>query len=190
MQGGACPSEFLNAPHSIPRTKETCLSPQAWQYSNKHKMRLNMKHWLLSSLACVIGFLSVSQGLAEDKKSDAAPLKEGYHEIKSKAAAALIKAHKKVVVLDIRTMKEYRIGHIKKAKHIDFFENSFKSNLEKLDRKKSYIVHCASGGRSGRSMQIFKDLGFKSIYHMNDGWKGWEKAGYPAEKGLPKKSDK
>lgn len=154
------------------------------------KMKTNdMKNWILRTLACAIGLLSISNSYAEDKKTDATPLKEGYHEIKSKEASALIKAHKEMVILDIRTMKEYTTGHIKKAKHIDFFENNFKTNLEKLDRKKSYLVHCASGGRSGRSMQLFKELGFKSIYHMNDGWKGWEKAGYPAEKGRPKKSE-
>jgi len=148
-----------------------------------------MKNWLLKTLACAVGVLSFSNTHAEDKKTDTAPLKEGYHEIKSKEASALINAHKNMVILDIRTMKEYAAGHIQKAKHIDFFENNFKSNLEKLDRKKSYLVHCASGGRSGRSMQIFKDLGFTSIYHMNDGWKGWEKEGFPAEKGTPKKSE-
>lgn len=148
-----------------------------------------MKNWFLKTLACTVGLLSFSNTHAEDKKNDTTPLKEGYHEIKSKEASALINAHKNMVILDIRTMKEYAAGHIQKAKHIDFFENNFKSNLEKLDRKKSYLVHCASGGRSGRSMQIFKDLGFTSIYHMNDGWKGWEKEGFPAEKGTPKKSE-
>lgn len=148
-----------------------------------------MKNWILKTLACAVGLLSIPNSHAEDKKTEAALLKEGYHEIKSKEASALIKAHQNMVILDIRTMKEYAAGHIKKAKHIDFFENNFKTNLEKLDRKKSYLVHCASGGRSGRSLQIFKDLGFTSIYHMNDGWKGWEKEGYPAEKGTPKKTE-
>ena len=61
-----------------------------------------------------------------------------------------------------------------------------KAKLAKLDRKKPYLVHCASGGRSGKSMQLFRDLGFTRVYHMNDGFRGWEKAKLPAEKGKPK----
>jgi rhodanese-related sulfurtransferase len=51
-------------------------------------------------------------------------------------------------------------------------------------------VHCASGGRSGRSLEIFRDLGFTRIYHMNDGFKGWMKEKLPSKKGKPEKNKK
>ena len=82
--------------------------------------------------------------------------------------------------------KEYTAGHIQKAKWLDYYQDDFKAKLAKLDRKKPYLVHCASGGRSGKSMQLFRDLGFTRVYHMNDGFRGWEKAKLPAEKGKPK----
>lgn len=125
-------------------------------------------------------------GWAQGTQQNPAPLKAGYHEIQSKQANEILKEHEEMVILDIRTEKEYAAGHIKKAKWVDFYQDDFKAKLDKLDKKKPYLVHCASGGRSGKSMQLFKDLGFTRVYHMNDGFRGWEKAQLPAEQGKPK----
>jgi rhodanese-related sulfurtransferase len=88
----------------------------------------------------------------------------------------------KVVVLDVRTADEYNGGHIAGAKNIDFTENDFAEKAGKLDKSKPYLVHCASGRRSTASLEVLQKLGFKSIYHLDGGFKGWEKAGKPVEK--------
>jgi len=49
-----------------------------------------------------------------------------------------------------------------------------------LDRKQTYLVHCAAGGRSGKTLEMMK--GFTAVYHLNEGFKAWEKAGKPVEK--------
>ncbi len=144
-----------------------------------------LKYWMMAIVAL---FTSIQWGIASPEEKAPKPLKAGYHEIKAKKAGQLLKKHKDLVVLDIRTEKEFVAGHITKAKHVDYYEDDFKARLEKLDRKAPYLVHCASGGRSGRSMEIFRDLGFTRIYHMNDGFKGWEKQKLPIKKG--KESDK
>lgn len=147
----------------------------------------SMTYWILTVFAFAT---SIQIGLTSPAEKETKPLKAGYHEIKAKLAGQLLKKHKDLIVLDIRTEKEYVAGHINKAKHVDYYENDFKSRLKKLDRKTPYLVHCASGGRSGRSMEVFKDLGFTRIYHMNDGFKGWEKEKLPIKKGKPLKDKK
>lgn len=102
--------------------------------------------------------------------------------VKSPAAAKLLKAKKEIIIIDIRTPKEFTVGHIKGAKNIDFYEDNFGLEIRKLDRNKVYLVHCASGGRSGKSLELFKALQFESVYHLDDGFKGWQKAGNPIEK--------
>ena len=144
-------------------------------------------YWILTAFAFAS---SIQIGIASPAENKTKPLKAGYHEIKAKKAGLLLKNHKDLIVLDIRTEKEYVAGHIAKAKHVDFYESDFKSRLEKLDRKTPYLVHCASGGRSGRSLEIFRDLGFTRIYHMNDGFKGWMKEKLPSKKGKPEKNKK
>ncbi len=97
-------------------------------------------------------------------------------------AAKLLQVDPKVVVLDIRTPKEFGEGHLKGAKNVDFYADDFEANIKKLATDKTYLVHCASGGRSTKSLDLFKKLGFRSVYHLDGGFKGWEKAGQPVEK--------
>lgn len=98
------------------------------------------------------------------------------------AAAKLLKEDPNVIVLDIRTPKEFGEGHLKGAKNVDFNAADFEANLKKLATDKTYLVNCASGGRSTKSLELFKRLGFKSVVHLDGGFKGWEKAGQPVEK--------
>lgn len=101
--------------------------------------------------------------------------------VDGKGAAALIKENKDVIVLDIRTPKEYAGGHIAGAKNIDFYADDFGKQLAQLDKSKTYLVHCASGGRSTKSLEQFQALHFKSVIHLDGGFKAWEKAGNPVE---------
>ncbi len=58
---------------------------------------------------------------------------------------------------------------------------AFKAGLEKLDKSKSYGVYCRSGNRSGKAMAMMNKMGFKEVYNLEGGMKGWLKAGYPTE---------
>jgi len=97
-------------------------------------------------------------------------------------AEKLLKEDAKVVVLDIRTPKEFAEGHLQGAQNIDYYADDFEASLKKLETDKTYLVYCASGGRSTKSLQQFAKLGFKSIVHLDSGYKGWEKARLPVEK--------
>jgi phage shock protein E len=120
-----------------------------------------------------IGATNVIQ--AEDQKI--AP--KGYYDMGSPQAAAMLKKFPGFVILDIRTPGEFAAGHLKGAKNIDFRSNNFAAQIKKLDKKKGYLVHCASGGRSGNSMKQFKSQGFTTIYHIEDGYRGWMTAKLP-----------
>jgi len=89
---------------------------------------------------------------------------------------------KKVVILDIRTPKEFAEGHIAGAKNIDFRAADFEKQISVLDRTPHYLVHCASGGRSTQSLEVFKRLHFRSIVHLDGGIKAWQQAGKPVVK--------
>ena len=96
-------------------------------------------------------------------------------------AETLIQA-KKVVVIDVRTPDEFKVGHIAGAKNIDFQGADFAKALGKLDRKQTYLVHCAAGGRSTKSLEVFKKLGFSKVVHLDGGFNAWEAAGKPVAK--------
>ena len=112
---------------------------------------------------------------ADDKKI------EGVTHVDANAAEKLIQDGK-VTVIDVRTPDEYKLAHISGSKNVDFIENDFEKNIGQLDKSKSYLVHCASGHRSGKALEIFQKLGFVSVYHLDNGLKGWEAAGKPVTK--------
>jgi rhodanese-related sulfurtransferase len=97
-------------------------------------------------------------------------------------AQALLKADKKIIVLDVRTPEEFATAHIPGAKNINFNAPDFKAAVGALDRKATYLVHCQSGGRSARATAAMKELQFKSVLHLNEGFSEWEAAGKPVEK--------
>lgn len=82
------------------------------------------------------------------------------------------------VILDIRTPAEYGEGHIEGAVNLDFYEQSFKDDLGKLDKNKTYLLHCRSGSRSGNTVPVLKNLGFTDIQHLNKGFDEWSSVGY------------
>ncbi len=98
------------------------------------------------------------------------------------ASAEKLLTEKKVVVIDVRTPKEFAAGHIKGAKLINFSSADFAAKLGELDRNQEYLVHCATGGRSTKSLAVFKKLGFKQVAHLDGGFEAWKSAGEPVEK--------
>ena len=136
---------------------------------------------------CLLAAIAVAttvttSALAQSDKKDAAKSEATVKYVTSPTAAKLLEEKKEIVVLDVRTANEFAEGHIKGATNIDFNSKGFEGNIAKLDKDKTYLVHCAAGGRSGKSLVAFKKLGFKSIYHLDDGFNGWKAAGKPVEK--------
>lgn len=90
-----------------------------------------------------------------------------------------------VVVLDVRTPEEVAAGHIKNSININIYDDDFVEQVKKLNPAKTYLVHCASGsptGRSRKSVDVLLSLGAEKVYHLNGGFKAWEKAGKAVER--------
>ncbi|MBT3503318.1 MAG: rhodanese-like domain-containing protein [Cryomorphaceae bacterium] len=80
-----------------------------------------------------------------------------------------------VVVIDVRTNKEFKEGNIETSFNLDFQKREFIDSLDKLDKNKEYLIYCASGNRSLKASHIMKSLGFKIIYNYKKGYKDWIK---------------
>ena len=99
--------------------------------------------------------------------------------VNSIEAKTLLDSKAELVVLDIRTPKEIKEGHIQGAIFADFKNHDFADQLSKLDRSTPYLVHCAGGGRSMKALTVLEDLGFTDITHLDGGMIGWSEAGLP-----------
>ena len=78
------------------------------------------------------------------------------------------------VLVDVRTEKEFDDGHIENALNIDYFSTTFSDEISNIGLEKPVLVYCRSGNRSGKSMRIMSDLGFKEVYNLIGGIKGWK----------------
>lgn len=97
-------------------------------------------------------------------------------------AAKALKANTNIVVIDVRTPDEFQAGHIHGATNINVQDKDFAKKIEALDKSKTYIIHCAAGGRSARACEKIKPMGFTNMMHMNQGFNGWKEKGEPIEK--------
>ena len=90
---------------------------------------------------------------------------------------------KNVQLIDVRTPVEFKKGHLKNAKLINFFDKDFKSEiLKKIDKNKPVYVYCKSGGRSAKAAKIYKAAGFKKVFNLLGGFNAWSASGQKIEK--------
>ncbi len=105
--------------------------------------------------------------------------------VSAKEAADLIEKHKgdeDFAILDIRTAGEFQSGHLAKSILIDFYSKNFADQLSRLDKEKTFLIYCRSGNRSTKSIELFKKLKFKKVYHMASGIRVWKDEGFSVVK--------
>jgi phage shock protein E len=93
-----------------------------------------------------------------------------------------LRTEKNSVVLDVRTETEFKAGHIPGAVNLDYNSPDFQKKVAELDKSKTYLVHCAGGGRSGRACALMGKGEFTNVVNLAPGFRAWEKAGKPVEK--------
>lgn len=90
-------------------------------------------------------------------------------------------AAEKGQVIDVRTPKEYKAGHIENAVNIHVYDKDFEQRLDKLDKSKPVYVYCKAGGRSAEAVEIMQKKGFKKITELDGGMDAWAEAGKPVK---------
>ena len=89
---------------------------------------------------------------------------------------------KKYILIDLRTTDEIKSkGKIKGATELDFLDKNAEANIEKLDKKKSYLIYCAGGGRSSDCAELMKKQGFKQVVNLEKGFGDWKNKGFEIE---------
>jgi rhodanese-related sulfurtransferase len=97
--------------------------------------------------------------------------------VKAHEVNKLMKEYKKtdkLVIIDVRTPKEYENGCISGALNFNIEDKNFIKIIKLLDKSKMYLVYCKSGIRSKEAITVMNKLGFKNIYHMFEGMDGWK----------------
>jgi molybdopterin/thiamine biosynthesis adenylyltransferase/rhodanese-related sulfurtransferase len=75
-----------------------------------------------------------------------------------------------VNVLDVREPHEYEVANIG-AKLIPLGE--LPERLVELDQDENFAIHCKTGGRSARAVQLLQSAGFQNVYNVKGGINAW-----------------
>lgn len=86
------------------------------------------------------------------------------------------------VIIDVRTAEEFAAGHLENVITIDFYADTFRDELNLLDKSRTYLIYCRSGNRSGQSLAIMEELNFREVYNMSGGIDQWFTEGLPIVK--------
>jgi len=86
-----------------------------------------------------------------------------------------------VTILDVRTIDEYKAGHIRRAMVIPVQQLQERiSEINHLKNKK-VLVYCRTGVRSKKALQILQQNGFVQLYHLEKGIRFWTQEGFKTE---------
>ena len=81
-------------------------------------------------------------------------------------------------IVDIRSVEEYKTGHIANSKHLPLSELDGGISKLRLDARKPIILVCLSGSRANTAAGKFK-AGFDELACMEGGISAWNQAGLP-----------
>ena len=86
-----------------------------------------------------------------------------FQSIDAKKAITLIENDDNVTLLDVRTIEEYKEGHLRDAKLIPVQILTQNLNMLKEDKRKKILVYCRTGNRSVSASRILEKNGFTPI---------------------------
>jgi rhodanese-related sulfurtransferase len=143
-----------------------------------------MKKISLIFLSLTLTVLFLNIGHAENDQTESENRPQIIKSITVEEARTMIQNNKNnnnLVIIDVRTPEEFNQEHIQDASNIDFYSDNFKDELNNLDKTRTYVIHCRSGGRSSQALDIMRELGFREVYNMG-GIIQWKEKGFPTTK--------
>ncbi len=151
-------------------------------------VKINPKNLMISVFlgALIIGVL-LTNGCIQTENNTAQPETQIQiiENITPEEAYILIQENKdnpNFVILDVRTPEEFLGEYIENAVNLDYYSDTFRNDLDKLDKNKTYLIYCRSGRRSENALNIMKELDFREVYNMLGGIIKWKSEELPTTK--------
>jgi rhodanese-related sulfurtransferase len=137
-----------------------------------------MEQLMLKKLIFALTLVFISLLNVSVQELHAEPPKEKtFQSIGPQDALRMLQARDDVVFLDVRTPEERSRGAIPGSRLVSIVD--LVNGRIPLPRDKAILLVCAVGGRSYVAGQILSKKGYKEVYNLSGGVKGWYKAGLP-----------
>lgn len=89
-----------------------------------------------------------------------------------KEAVQIMSTTKNTILIDVRSIQEYKEYHIDGAICIPHYEIQNRIEKEVTDKNALIIIYCQSGARSKNAMEILERKGYKNVYNIKNGLDG------------------
>jgi phage shock protein E len=88
-----------------------------------------------------------------------------------------------ICILDVRSMDEYREGHVPGALHIGHTEIGKRLEEIRPYQDRDVVVYCAHGLRAAVAIRALNAAGFTRVVHLQGDMSAWRAARRPMESG-------
>lgn len=93
-------------------------------------------------------------------------MKNSYRKISAEEAKKIMQEKDDYVILDVRTLEEYKEGHIEGAVLLPKSDISNEAEDVLQDKEQMIFVYCRSGSRSFAVATELIDMGYTNIYDL------------------------
>ena len=137
-----------------------------------------MKHIILIALTSLT-FISCGQTESETTESKVEKKVEIYEgpqrleRVDEMSFISFMQENSDIQIVDVRTPEEFNDGYIPNAVNIDFKAADFKEKIDQLDKFKPVLIYCHSGGRSGKTLEMMKDMHFSTVLELEGGYSNY-----------------
>ena len=128
----------------------------------KRKKLLNLLYWI--AMGALLLWFAYTKGW----------ILANFESITPKEAIVLLERDDNLTLLDVRTIQEFKEGHLQGATLIPL--GNLEANLDKLPKQQKILVYCRSGSRSLAASCILEKHGFTPI-NIKEGIIGLKGAG-------------
>jgi rhodanese-related sulfurtransferase len=119
----------------------------------------------------IMAFGGVFTGCAYAERAEDTS-KNGYIRITPDQANQMLQDNPQVILIDVRTPREYAQRHIPNARLVPN-ETIAADAIAGLDKEDVILVYCRTGHRSWQAAQKLLDMGYQHIYDMEGGITQW-----------------
>ena len=128
-----------------------------------------------------IGFDNVAGYLKGGMESlrDHPELVRSLDRITAVALAEQLRSERRPVIIDVRTEKEWEVGHIDGSRNVPL--NHLRDRLADIPRDQTTVVHCEGGYRSAIAASLLMQAGRRNVLDLVGGFKAWAASKLPCQ---------
>ena len=104
--------------------------------------------------------------------------------VKPQELISAMKTDPKLLVLDVRTPKEYDSGHVPGAINVPYDELPARISEVRDRDPDRVVVYCERGGRAAKAEKTLKAAGVTNVQHLEGDMQGWRRDKLPMKRPL------